>query len=109
MNIALTAPLVPYLSHRQSGSVQLLSEVIVVLIQRVTEQVVRKVEEGQAVEGAEDVDDLCPVGDEVVCQVQLPHVFDLGGQREKVSEPFNVVVVEGHERREHASLRLWGT
>ena len=36
-------------------------------------------------------------------------MFDLGAQREEVSEPFNVVVVEGHERREHASLRLRGT
>ena len=51
----------PYLSHRQNSLVKLLTEIIAVLVQCGAEQIVRKVQESETVEGAENVDDLCPV------------------------------------------------
>ena len=44
-----------YLSHRQNSLVKFFSEIIVVLLQWLTEQVIRKVQEREAVEGAENV------------------------------------------------------
>lgn len=94
------------LSHRQNCLVKFFTEIIVVLVQCGAEEIIRKVEEGETVEGAENVDDLAPVREKVVSEVQLPHVPDLVSQLPKGPEAFNIVIIESHQRREHSRLGL---
>ena len=45
-----------HLSHGETGLVKLLGQTVVVLVQGIAQQVVGQVEEGEAREGAENVD-----------------------------------------------------
>ena len=61
------------LGHGRLDVVQVLREEIVTAL-RVVEKVVGQVEELEVLKGFENVDDLVPVGDEIVSEVQFPDV-----------------------------------
>ena len=63
-----------HLVHPELPVVQLVLDDVVVVVQRLVEQVVGKVEEGEGGKVGQDVGDLCPVGEKVVGQVQLGYV-----------------------------------
>ena len=95
-----------YLSHGKHCLVKFLGEIIVVLVKWVTQQIIGKIQEGETAEGAENIYNLRPVRQQVVSEIQFSDVSDLVSQITKPTKFFNVVIIEGHQRRKHSRLRL---
>ncbi len=88
------------LDHPQGGGVQLF------WVDVLAQQVVGQVEELQPGEHLEEEEDLRPLRQQVVRQVQLGDVGQSADADAAGADGLDVVVAEGHDRREHPLLAL---
>ena len=92
----------------QGSVVQLLVDLVVVVVERLVEQVVGQIEKDEVLEVGKDLSDVGPVGEKVIGEIELRDVLDPAAEIFEVAEPLNVVVVQGDDVGQHAVLDLGG-